>query len=440
MLDSLWSQIIDGLSRRVPAAVLESWIRPCRLLALEGDHLTIGAPNPFSRDWLARNHLAAIQSAAQECLGGQPHVTLVVDDEAAQALEAPAVAPAHSRPAANTDGLNPKYTFDTFVVGSSNQFAQAACQAVAELPSRAYNPLFIYGGVGLGKTHLLHAVGYQSARLFPGMTIAYLSTERFTNELINAIRYDRTAEFRGRYRTIDLLLIDDIQFISGKERTQEEFFHTFNDLYESRKQIIVSSDSPPKDIQDIDERLRSRFEWGLIADIQAPDFETRVAILKKKAALDRVRLNDDVAYLIASRIRSNIRELEGSLTRMIAFCALTGSEMTVALAQEVLGELWGEEEKIITIEQIQKKVSDLFGVTVSELKAKTRTKAVALPRQIAMYLARQLTHASLAEVGRAFGGKDHTTVLHAVDKIQALLQEDQKLRRSIDGLIQAIKL
>jgi chromosomal replication initiator protein len=272
------------------------------------------------------------------------------------------------------------------------------------------------------------------------MSVAYLSSERFTNELINAIRYDRTAEFRARYRTIDLLLIDDIQFISGKERTQEEFFHTFNDLYESRKQIIVSSDSSPKDIPEIEERLRSRFEWGLIADIQPPDFETRVAIIKKKAALERVRLGDDVAYLIASRIKSNIRELEGSLTRMIAFCALTAREMTVDLAQEVLGELWGEDEKIITIDQIQRRVCDFFGLKMSDLKSKNRTKAIAFPRQVAMYLSRQMTHSSLSEIGRAFGGKDHTTVLHAVDKIQTLLQDDPKLRKTIDGLVQSVNL
>ena len=335
--------------------------------------------------------------------------------------------------------VNPRYTFDTFVVGSSNQFAQAACQAVAELPSRAYNPLFIYGGVGLGKTHLLHAIGHQSGRLFPGMVVVYLSSEHFTNELISAIRYDRTDAFRARYRTIDLLLIDDIQFIAGKERTQEEFFHTFNDLYESRKQLVLSSDSSPKHIPELEERLRSRFEWGLIADIQPPDFETRVAILKKKADLNQVRLADDVAYLIATRVKSNIRELEGSLTRMIAFCAMTGREMSVDLAQEALSDLWGEEEKILTIELIQREVSKLFGVALSDLKARDRTKAVALPRQIAMYLARQLTHASLADVGRAFGGKDHTTVLHAVSKIQTLLQEDPKLRTSVDSLVQGIK-
>src|SRR5256712_1047954 len=385
---------------------MDSWVRPCRLLALEGDPLRFGAPNRFSRDWLAQHHLDALQHAAQEVVGGHPRVT-VVEDEAATTEAAPAVTSPRGGGAGTVEGLNPRYTFDTFVVGSSNQSAQAACQAVAELPSKAYNPLFIYGGVGLGKTHLLHAVGHETVRLFPGMTVVYLSSERFTNELINAIRYDRTAEFRARYRTIDLLLIDDIQFISGKERTQEEFFHTFNDLYESRKQIIVSSDCSPKDIPEIEERLRSRFEWGLIADIQPPDFETRVAILKKKAAVERVRLADDVAYLIASRIKSNIRELEGSLTRMIAFCALTGREMSVDLAQEVLSDLWGDEEKVITIEQIQRKVGDFFGVKLSDLKAKNRTKAVAFPRQIAMYLARQLTHASLAEVGRAFGGKDH---------------------------------
>jgi chromosomal replication initiator protein len=441
VLESLWARLLDVLTRKLPGTIIDNWIRPCRLLALEGDHLKIGAPNAFSRDWLLQHHFQTLQHAAQEILGGNPRLTVVVDETAAAApVDTPPAPAAAARAGGSTDGLNPRYTFDAFVVGSSNQFAQAACQAVAELPSKAYNPLFIYGGVGLGKTHLLHAVGHQSVRLFPWMSVVYLSSERFTNELINAIRYDRTGEFRARYRTIDLLLIDDIQFISGKERTQEEFFHTFNDLYESRKQIIVSSDSSPKDIPEIEERLRSRFEWGLIADIQPPDFETRVAILKKKAALERVRLADDVAYLIASRVKSNIRELEGSLTRMIAFCALTGREMSTDLAQEVLADLWGEEEKVITIDQIQRKVSDYFGIKLSELKAKNRTKAVAFPRQIAMYLCRQLTHASLSEIGRAFGGKDHTTVLHAVDKIRSLLQEDPKLHKQVDGLIQGITL
>ena len=433
--------MLEAAGRRLPSAIIDSWVRPCRLIAIEGDHLRIAAPNPFSRNWLLEHHLEVLRSAAQDCIGGNPRISIDVDERLdSRSADASPFPPNAAVAPGTVEGLNPRYTFDNFVVGSSNQFAQAACQAVAELPSRAYNPLFIYGGVGLGKTHLLHAVGHQSARLFPGLTVVYLSSERFTNELINAIRYDRTAEFRGRYRTIDLLLIDDIQFISGKERTQEEFFHTFNDLYESRKQIIVSSDCSPKDIPEIEERLRSRFEWGLIADIQPPDFETRVAILKKKAAVERVILPDDVAYLIAGRVKSNIRELEGSLTRMIAFCALTGREMNVDLAQEVLADLWGEEEKIITIEQVQRKVCDLFGIKPTDLKAKTRTKTIAFPRQVAMYLARQLTHASLAEVGRAFGGKDHTTVLHAVTKIHTLLQEDPKLRKTIETLIQGIQL
>src|SRR5213596_1294729 len=439
VLDSLWARLLESVSHKVPPAAFDSWLRPCRLLAVEGDHLRIGAPNPFSRDWLAQHHLDALQHAAQEVVGGHPRVTVVVD-EAATTESAPAVTSPRGGGAGTVEGLNPRYTFDTFVVGSSNQFAQAACLAVAELPSRAYNPLFIYGGVGLGKTHLLHAIGHRTVRLFPGTVVVYLSSEHFTNELIDAIRYDRTAAFRARYRTIDLLLIDDIQFIAGKERTQEEFFHTFNDLYESRKQIVLSSDAPPKSIPEIEERLRSRFEWGLIADVQQPDFETRVAILKKKAALERTPLPDDVAYLMAGRVKSNIRQLEGSLTRLIAFSAMTDREMTVDLAQEVLADLWGDEETIIPIELIQRKAAEFFGVTLADLKAKDRTKAVAFPRQIAMYLARQLTHASLTEVGRAFGGKDHTTVLHAVDKIQVLLQEDPKLRKTIDGLIQGITL
>ena len=443
MLTSLWTRLVDCASRKLPPLVLDSWVRPCRLLAIEGDHISIGAPNGFFRDRLLQHHLEALQSAAQECLGGHPRVSIVVDTT-------PTPPPMEAAPPAGpgqagggggrSEGLNARYTFDSFVVGSSNQFARAACQATAERPARAYNPLFIYGGVGLGKTHLLHAVGHQTLRLFPGVTVVYLSSERFTNELINAIRYDRTPEFRARYRTVDLLLIDDIQFISGKERTQEEFFHTFNDLYESRKQIIVSSDCSPKNIPEIEERLRSRFEWGLIADIQPSDFAMRVAILKKNAALERVRLTDDVADLIASRIKANIRELEGSLTRMIAFCALTGREMSVDLAQEVLADLWGEEEKIITIEQVQRTVCDFYGLTLSDLKAKNRTSAVAFPRQVAMYLARHLTRASLADVGRAFGGRDHTTVLHGVDKIHALMQGDAKFRKTVDGLIQGVHL
>jgi chromosomal replication initiator protein len=436
MLESLWSRMLIALATKVPPAALDSWLRPCRLTAVEGDHIKIAAPNTYTRDWLHQHHTESLQAAAREVLGGNPRVSLDIDRDA----PSPVAAPSAGEPPVAAPGLSVRYTFDSFVVGNSNQFAQAACQAVAELPSRAYNPLFIYGGVGLGKTHLLHAVGHQIARLYPHLRLLYLSSERFTNDLINAIRYDRTAEFRAKYRTIDLLLIDDIQFISGKERTQEEFFHTFNDLYEARKQIVVSSDAAPKEIPDLEERLRSRFEWGLIADIQPPDFETRVAILKKKAEIERVRLPDDVAYLIASRIKANIREIEGSLTRMIAFCSLSGRDMSVELAQEVLADLWGEEERVITMDHIQRKVAEFFGIKFSDMRAKNRTKSVAFPRQVAMYLSRQLTHASLSDIGRAFGGKDHTTVIHAVSKLQALLQEDPKLKQTIDSLTQGITL
>jgi len=436
MLESLWDRMLISLATKVPPAALDSWLRPCRLSAVEGDHVKIAAPNTYTRDWLHQHHTESLQAAAREVLGGNPRVSLDIDRDA----PSPASPPNATEPPVAAPGLSARYTFDSFVVGNSNQFAQAACQAVAELPSRAYNPLFIYGGVGLGKTHLLHAVGHQIARLYPHLRLLYLSSERFTNDLINAIRYDRTAEFRAKYRTIDLLLIDDIQFISGKERTQEEFFHTFNDLYEARKQIVVSSDSAPKEIPDLEERLRSRFEWGLIADIQPPDFETRVAILKKKAEIERVRLPDDVAYLIAGRIKANIREIEGSLTRMIAFCSLSGRDMSVELAQEVLADLWGEEERVITMEHIQRKVAEFFGIKLSDMRAKNRTKSVAFPRQVAMYLSRQLTHASLSDIGRAFGGKDHTTVIHAVSKLQALLQEDPKLKQTIDTLTQGITL
>ena len=433
MVEALWARLLAVLEGQVPESVLESWLRPCRLLAVDGNRLRIVAPNKFTRDWIGEHHVDTIQVAARTVLGGNPQVSIEMDAEP----ERSAPISRERIPGAALDDLTPRYTFGSFVIGSSNQFAQAACQAVAERPGKAYSPLFLYGGVGLGKTHLLHAVGHEMARLHPSLRLLYLSSERFTNELINAIRYDRTGEFRAKYRTIDLLLIDDIQFMAGKERTQEEFFHTFNDLYESHKQIVVSSDSTPKEIPELEERLRSRFEWGLIADIQPPDFETRVAILKKRAEIERVRLPDDVAYLMASRIKTNIREIEGSLTRMAAFCSLTGREMSVDLAQEVLSELWGADEKVITIEHIQRKVSEFFGLKLTDMRARRRTKAVAFPRQIAMYFARQLTHASLTEVGRAFD-KDHTTVLHAVTKVETLIRQDAKFKKTVDTLAESV--
>jgi chromosomal replication initiator protein len=435
MHDRLWERFLTALEGKLPPQALDTWIRPGRLLSHRDNQLELGVPSKFIRTYVLEHYLPDLHAAAEACLGARAQVTVTVDRATAAPLGA--TPPTPPPPPAELDS---RYTFDTFVVGSSNQFAQAACLAVAELPSRAYNPLFIYGGVGLGKTHLLHAIGHQIGQTHPQLRVEYLSTEKFTNELIGAIRYDKTPDFRHRYRTIDLLLIDDIQFISGKERTQEELFHTFNDLYESHRQIVISSDRSPKEIPEIEERLRSRFEWGLIADIQPPDFETRVAILKKKAELDRVPLPDDLAYFIANKVKSNIRELEGSLVRIRAFCSLTGRDLSLDLAQEVLANIWGSEERLISIDDIQRRVSEVFGVKPHDLRAKTRTKAVAFPRQVAMYLARQLTSDSFADIGKSFGGKDHTTVLHAVNKIEALLQEDPKFRKTLDHVINTIRV
>jgi chromosomal replication initiator protein len=434
MHDRLWERLLAALEGRLAPQALDTWIRPGRILTHRDNHLEIGVPSKFIRSYVLEHYLPDLQTAAQACLGPRAQITVAVDR--ATVPLAPTPPPAPPTPAE----LVSRYTFGTFVVGSSNQFAQAACLAVAEAPSRAYNPLFIYGGVGLGKTHLLHAIGHQIRQTHAPLRVEYLSTEKFTNELIGAIRYDKTPDFRHRYRTIDLLLIDDIQFISGKERTQEELFHTFNDLYESHRQIVISSDRSPKEIPEIEERLRSRFEWGLIADIQPPDFETRVAILKKKAELDRLPLADDLAFFIATKVKSNIRELEGSLVRIRAFCNLTGREMNLDLAQEVLANIWGTEERLITIDEIQRRVGEVFGVKLHDLRSRTRTKAVAFPRQVAMYLARQLTSDSFADIGRGFGGKDHTTVLHAVNKIETLLQEDPKFRKTIDNIINTIRI
>ncbi|KXK22569.1 MAG: chromosomal replication initiator protein DnaA, partial [Armatimonadetes bacterium OLB18] len=333
------------------------------------------------------------------------------------------------------EGLNPKYTFDTFVVGNSNQFAHAASRAVANLPSLAYNPLFIYGGVGLGKTHLLNAVGLEIHRTQKQLKVLYVHAEHFTNELINSIRYEKMFEFRKKYReSCDVLLIDDIQFIAGKERTQEEFFHTFNYLYESRRQVVVTSDRFPKDIPQLEERLRSRFEWGLIADIQAPDTETRVAILRKKAEEDRIALPDEVAMFLATHIRNNVRELEGSLIRLSAFSSLSGNEISVEMAREILKNLIPDRSRALTIEAIQKLVADHYNVKISDLKSPRRLKVLTVPRQIAMYLCRKHVKSSFPELGMKFGGKDHSTVVHAVQKIEKLLQQDLTLRNEISSL------
>jgi chromosomal replication initiator protein len=336
-------------------------------------------------------------------------------------------------------GLNPRYTFDSFIVGSSNQFANAACRAVAEAPSRSYNPLFIYGGVGLGKTHLMHAVGHYVLHHDPNLKLTYISSERFMNEMINALRFDRVLDFRERYRSVDVLLVDDIQFLAGKEGTQTEFFHTFNALYDSQKQIVLSSDCPPHEIQALEERLRSRFEWGLIADIQPPDLETKVAILKKKAEAEAVPLPDNVAMYIAGKIKSNIRELEGSLIRLIAFASLTGQEISLPLAQEVLKSILEHEEKAVTIDIIQKYVADFYNLKMADLRSRNNSKSIAMPRQIAMYLCKSLTHASLPEIGRSFGGKHHSTVIHSIRKVEDMRKRDADFNSQISNFLEAFR-
>ncbi|HET7151145.1 MAG TPA: chromosomal replication initiator protein DnaA, partial [Candidatus Acidoferrum sp.] len=338
-----------------------------------------------------------------------------------------------------TGSLKPEYTFDTFVVGGSNQFAHAAAEAAAERPGRAYNPLFLYGGVGMGKTHLMHAIGHTIKKRNPAMRLSYVSAEKFTIEVINSLRFDRMISFRERFHTVDVLLVDDIQFIAGKERTQEEFFHTFNALYEQQKQIVISSDCLPKDINSIEERLRSRFEWGLIADIQPPDLETKIAILQKKAENERFQLPGDVAEYIARAIKSNVRELEGALTRLMAYASLTGATVSLATAQQVLRNIIASQEKRVTIDLIQKRVSEHFELREQDLKMRSNTRAIAFPRQVAMYIVKQLTTASLPEIGRQFGGKHHTTVLHSINKIEELRRTDKELNRTITRLIDALQ-
>jgi len=334
--------------------------------------------------------------------------------------------------------LNPKYQFDAFVIGSGNQFAMAAAQAVAERPSKAYNPLFLYGGSGMGKTHLMQAIGHDVKRRQPHASISYLSGEKFTNEMINSVRYDKMTTFRDKYRTTDVLLVDDIQFLAGKERTQEEFFHTFNALHESMKQIVIASDRPPKELADFEDRLRSRFEWGLTADIQPPDLETKVAILQKKAESEHTQLPTDVALFIASNVRTNVRELEGALVRLIAWCSMHGVEISLAVAQQCLKQFIDTQIRKISIETIQRTVAENFGMRVAELKQKNNSRQIVVPRQIAMYLAKQLTEASLPEIGRQFGGKHHTTVMHSIAKIDELKRTDNDLSRTLSKLMETL--
>jgi chromosomal replication initiator protein len=441
---SIWDQILTRIETKVNRHSFYTWFKPTAFVADGGNSITVRVPNSLFKDWLTKHYSVVLSEALTEVR--RPDASLVFVAEGSALLAPPPELPPPdeleaepSPPVVSTTpaGLNLRYTFDTFIVGPSNQFAHAACRAVAEAPSRSYNPLFIYGGVGLGKTHLMHAIGQYVLQHDPSLKLTYISSERFMNEMINALRYDRILDFRERYRSVDVLLVDDIQFVSGKEGTQTEFFHTFNALYDAQKQIVLSSDHPPHEIPALEERLRSRFEWGLIADIQPPDIETKVAILKRKAEAEAVPLPDAVAMYIAGRIKSNIRELEGSLIRLIAYASLTGRELTLELTQEVLKNTLDQEGRAVTIESIQKFVSDYYQLKVAELKSRNNSKSIAMPRQVAMYLCKNLTHASLPEIGRSFGGKHHSTVIHSIKKVEELRKRDGDFNSLITNFLES---
>jgi chromosomal replication initiator protein len=434
-----WDKILERMERRVNPHSFSTWFRPTRQEGADNGKIVVRVPSKLFRKRLTETYGEYLQAVLAEL----DMADTQIDFQCPATEPAPATAgPTGAAPRqARLDfesieyQLNPRYLFETFIVGASNQFAHAAALAVAEDPSRAYNPLFLYGGVGMGKTHLMQAVGHLIKKRNPAVRLTYISAEKFTNEVINSLRFDRMLSFRERFRSVDVLLVDDIQFIAGKERTQEEFFHTFNALYELQRQIVVSSDCLPKEISAIEERLRSRFEWGLIADIQPPDLETKIAILQKRADSEHFMLPDEVAEYIARSIKSNVRELEGALTRLMAYTALTGAAVSLAMAQQVLSNIITTQEKKVTIELIQKKVGEQFGLREHELKIRSNAKAIAFPRQVAMYLVKQLTTASLPEIGRHFGGKHHTTVLHSIHKIDALRRNDKDLNRTINRLM-----
>jgi chromosomal replication initiator protein len=460
MAGTVWDDVLARVETKVNRYSYYQWFQHTSLIDDLGHTLVVRVADPMVVDWLTKHYAVIIEDALSEI--GRPGVALQFRPEGAPVdFSGPSVAAplAASEPdggpgeiddggfdgeeaigaSAGLSGLSPRYSFDTFIVGASNQFAHAACRAVAEAPSRSYNPLFLYGGVGLGKTHLMHAIGHYVLTQSPGLSLTYISAERFMNEVVNAIRYDRIMEFRERYRSVDILLVDDIQFIVGKERTQTEFFHTFNALHDAQKQIVLSSDCPPHQIRELEERLRSRFEWGLIADIQPPDLETKIAILKRKAEAEGVGLPDDVALYIASRSKSNVRELEGSLIRLLAFASLTGQAVSMTLAQDVLRDVLQREERAVTIEMVQKLVCEYYRLKLTELKSKNNAKSVALPRQVAMYLCKQLTSASLPEIGKSFGGKHHSTVLHSIRKIEELRQTDSAFNSVINTLTESFR-
>jgi chromosomal replication initiator protein len=444
-VNDVWNQALEMLNARIDRHNLETWILPARPLTATDGCFTLGVPSRFFAAWLEDHHAATVRDALREITGRDFELAfqILAAEAPFEAVAAPEVPqPATREPRRRTGNgtyLNPRYTFSRFVVGGNNKMTHAAALAVAEKPARAYNPLFIYGGVGLGKTHVMQAIGNQILDSRDDLRVWYVSAENFMNEMISAIKEGSTIAFRNKYRGMDLLLIDDVQFLAGKESTQEEFFHTFNTLYDAHKQIVVTADRPPKDLVDVEERLVSRFEWGLVTDIQPPDFETRVAILRKKADDDALAIPDEVFHIIAGSVKSNIRELEGSLLKLVASSSVQGVPITATFAAEILKDMLKPTAKTISVDDIKQVVSKHFKIAPEVLVGRKRTSQIALPRQVAMYIARMLTNMSLADIGASFGKRDHTTVIHACDKVGEMLRTDQDFKGVVDRVTQEIK-
>ncbi|OEH91989.1 chromosomal replication initiator protein DnaA [Bacillus solimangrovi] len=442
----LWERTLKEIEKKISKPSFETWLKATKADSLQDDILVITAPNEFARDWLESRYADLISETVHEVTGAELETKFIIpqntEEEPIELSMKKKKKPKKRTTEENSHNmLNEKYTFDTFVIGSGNRFAHAASLAVAEAPAKAYNPLFIYGGVGLGKTHLMHAIGHYVLEHNPNAKVVYLSSEKFTNEFINSIRDNKAVNFRNKYRNVDVLLIDDIQFLAGKEQTQEEFFHTFNALHEESKQIVISSDRPPKEIPTLEDRLRSRFEWGLITDITPPDLETRIAILRKKAKAEGLNISNEVMIYIANQIDTNIRELEGALIRVVAYSSLINKDINPDLAAEALKDIIpNSKPKVVTIQDIQQTIGEYYSVKLEDFKAKKRTKSVAFPRQIAMYLSRELTDFSLPKIGEEFGGRDHTTVIHAHEKISKLLNTDKQFEQQLEEIKKQLKV
>ena len=435
-----WQKFITEIEKKISPQIFDAWFKSLTPVAFSPQNISFGVPNSFTAKWIKDNHLELIRNTIRAITTFCPDIEFVVvtQNQPCVAPGTPVAAPKISAPSLPAY-INPELNFDNFVVGSSNQFAHAACQAVAERPGGTYNPLFVYGGVGLGKTHLMQAIVNRCVSRNPECRVCYVTSETFTNEMINSIRYERMPDFRKKYRTIDLLLLDDIEFIAGKERTQEEFFHTFNALFEIKKQMVVTSEKKVRDINDLEERLRSRFAWGLVADIQPPETETKVAILKKKALVAKLNLSNEVAFLIASSVKSNVRDLEGALNRLSAFAALHQcSDISVDFARDALRDFIDIEERDLQPEEIQKAVCRHFNIKISDIRSKKKNRSIVLPRQIAMYITRQKTTLSFPEIGQCFGGKDHATVMHSIKKINALLEADTRIKEAVDSILKKL--